>query len=372
MLLQGISIGTAADENVSLPSKGAPRPSVCVPPKPSPNAVRRCPTPQHLFSERCLCRKAANQGKLPVILRRAASPVPRRALSFAALALRVGRRKPLGGAAFAVLLLMVLVAAFADIIATHDPVVQDIPSRLRPPGTEHYFGTDSFGRDTFSRVIHGTRLSLYVGVASVCLSLVLGTVLGILSAYIGGRTDLMFQRLIDALLAFPSLILVLLLVTALGPSVNNVVIAVVIAITPQLVRIARSQALSVTQETYVLAARATGAPVSRVVLRHILPNSLTPVVVQATGYAEQAIFAEAALSFLGLGVPPPTPSWGRLLHEGAFGFLEAAPWLTLFPGLALSVTVFAFALLGDALRDILDPRLVIRGHQPRRGLAPRD
>ena len=276
----------------------------------------------------------------------------------------IARKKPLGALSAVVLVLMVTVAIFANQIATHDPIAQDIPNRLKPPGTESYMGTDSFGRDTFSRVVHGSRISLYIGLVSVTLGTVMGASIGIASAYFGGKFDLSIQRVVDALLAFPSLVLALVMVTALGASLNNVAIAVIVAITPQIVRLSRSLALSVKEEAYILGAQAIGASSLRVMLRHVLPNSLAPVLVQATGYLEQAVVTEAALSFLGLGVPPPHPSWGRMLQEGGHGYLEAAPWLAIFPGLALSLAVFSFALLGDALRDVLDPRLSIRGSRP--------
>ena len=270
--------------------------------------------------------------------------------------LAIGKNKPLGAAAFIILLLIVASAFLADLIAVHGPNEQNIPSRLRPPSIEFFFGTDSFGRDTFSRVVHGARISLYVGVLSMGLSAVIGLVIGTVSGYVGGRLDLAIQRFVDILLAFPSLILALLMVTALGPSTQNVLIAVVVAITPQIVRLARSQTLSIKEANYIVATQAIGATSWRIIWRHIVPNALSSVVVQATGYVEQGIITEATLSFLGLGVPPPNPSWGRMLQEGATGFLEIAPWLTVFPGLALALTVFGFALLGDAARDILDPR----------------
>jgi peptide/nickel transport system permease protein len=254
---------------------------------------------------------------------------------------------------------LALVAAFAEQIATHDPLAQDIPNALLPPGADgHWFGADRFGRDVFSRVVYGARVSLYVGLVSVLVGTSIGVLLGVVSGYWGGRFDLLLQRFVDTLLAFPSLVLALILVAAVGPSVEGVIAAVVLAFTPQIVRLARSQALAVVGESYVMAAQAMGAGPVRIVLRHILPNSIAPVLVHATGFLEGAVVAEASLSFLGLGIPPPYPSWGRMLQEGAgAGYLEAAPWLVIFPGVALSLTVFAVAVLGDALRDVLDPRL---------------
>ena len=270
------------------------------------------------------------------------------------------RRKPLGAAGLAVMLALVVLALFADQIATHDPLGQDIDNRLRAPGSDFFFGTDSFGRDTFSRVVHGARVSLYVGVVSVAIAVAAGAVLGVASAYFGGKLDLLFQRFVDGLMAFPTLVLALVLVAALGASANNVVLAIIIAVTPQTARLTRSSALSVRQEMYIDAAEAMGAQPWRVIVLHMLTNALTPVVVLMPVLLEQAIIAEAAMSFLGLGVPPPEPSWGRMLKEGTDGYLEAAPWLTYFPALALTLTVFSASMIGDALRDILDPRFASR------------
>ena len=267
------------------------------------------------------------------------------------------RRKPLGAVAVMVLAAMAVAAIFAGQVSPNDPLAQDIPNRLKPPGGDFLFGTDSFGRDTFSRVVHGARVSAYVGGLSVVLATIAGVLIGVASAYIGGKLDLVLQRVVDSIIAFPSLVLALVMVAILGPSLNNIVAAITVALTPQVARIARAQAFSVKQETYVAAAVSIGARPTRIMLRHILPNSLAAIVVQASGYLEQAVVAEAALSFLGLGVPPPFPSWGRMLQEGSQGYMEVAPWLILFPGLALALAVFSFAVIGDALRDLLDPRM---------------
>lgn len=270
------------------------------------------------------------------------------------------KRKPLGTICAAIIFVMAVGAIFAGEIASHDPLEQNISKRLSPPGREHFFGSDSFGRDTFSRVVYGARVSLYVGTISVAIAAALGSVIGIISAYVGGKFDMGLQRGVDAFLAFPSLVLALVLVASLGASVSNVIIAITTAITPQMVRLSRSLAMVVKEEDYVLAAQSVGCLSTRTIFRHILPNCLAPLVVQASGYLEQAVVAEAALSFLGLGVPPPHSSWGRMLHEGAQGYLEVAPWLTLFPGLALSLAVLCFSLAGDAMRDLLDPHISLR------------
>ena len=267
------------------------------------------------------------------------------------------KAKPLGALGAVILLLMIASAVFADQIAARDPLLQDIPNRLRSPGSEFLFGTDRFGRDMFSRVIYGTRVSLYVGLISVAVSTAAGGLIGIASGYLGGKPDLLMQRVVDALMAFPTLVMALIIVAAFGSSISNVIIAIVVALTPRMVRISRAQALSVREELYIVASQSIGVKPFRVMIRHILPNSLAPIIVLATGYLAEAVIAEAALSFLGLGVPPPDPSWGRMLQEGAREYLERAPWLTIFPGIALSLAVFGFTLFGDALRDVLDPRL---------------
>ena len=270
---------------------------------------------------------------------------------------RAARRYPLGAVGASVLILLVLGAAFAAQIAPYDPLDQDVPNKWHPPSGQFWLGTDDLGRDVFSRIMFGSRVSLYVGLVSVLLGTTWGTLVGVASGYFGGRFDLLTQRLVDTLMGFPNLVLAIMMVVALGASINNVTIAIAVTMTPRMVRVSRSSALSVREEVYVLAANAIGARATRIILRHVIPNSLAPVFVLATGYMGTAIVSEASLSFLGLGVPPPHPSWGRMIQYGARGFLESAPWLTLFPGLALSAVVFSFAFFGDALRDALDPKL---------------
>ena len=268
-----------------------------------------------------------------------------------------GQRKPLGLIGGVTLVFLVAVAVFAPLVAPFDPTVQDIPNRLRPPGGRYLFGTDTYGRDVFSQIVYGGRVSLYVGLLSVVIGTFSGVIIGVASGYLGGLFDLLVQRLVDALLGFPPLVLALVLVVSMGPSINSVVFAIGITYIPRVVRLARASALTTAQEMYVDAARAMGCGGLRIMVRHVVPNSLTPVVVLATGYLGTAIVAEASLSFLGLGVPPPNPTWGGMLQTGTRGYLESAPWLTIYPGLALSAVVFAFGLLGDALRDVWDPRL---------------
>ena len=267
------------------------------------------------------------------------------------------RRFPLGAAGALTLLTLVLVAALAPQIAPYDPLEQDIPNRLTGPSSQFWLGTDDLGRDLFSRILFGARVSLYVGLMAVALGTVVGTPLGVASGYSGGWFDLLSQRIVDALMGFPSLVLAMVLVVALGASINNVTLAIGVMLAPRVMRLARSSALSIKEEVYVLAAQAIGASGLRVILRHVLPNALAPVFILATGYLGTAIIIEATLSFLGLGVPAPYPSWGNLLQLGTGGNLESAPWMAIFPGVALCVTIFSAAFLGDALRDALDPRL---------------
>lgn len=266
-----------------------------------------------------------------------------------------GRRKPLGAAALVFVLAAVAIALGAEVIAPHDPLAHDTENRFLPPSMSFFMGTDNFGRDVLSRVVYGARASLGVGIVSILIVTVIGTALGILSAFLGGLTDLVGQRLTDALTAFPAVVMALVLVAAFGPSTQMVVIAIVVALTPQMIRVARARCLEVKVQEYVVAARAVGASGLRIMLCHILPNTLGSVLVLGTGYVGQAMVLEAALSYLGFGVPPPEPSWGRMIYEGAHLYLETAPWLTLFPGLALSLVALSFTILGDALRDALDP-----------------
>ena len=265
-------------------------------------------------------------------------------------------RYPLGAIGAVTLLALAAVAVFAPWIATGDPFIHDPAGRLTGPSAQYWLGADSLGRDLFSRIVYGARISLYVGFSSVLVAVSVGTVFGVTSAYLGGRFDLILQRVVDAFLGFPNLLLALLMMVALGASLNNLTLAISVGYIPTVVRLSRSSALSITEEVYVAAARATGCTNARIVLRHVLPNAVAPVFVLATAQLGSAIVSEAGLSFLGLGAPPPTPSWGAMINEGARE-LEIAPWIATFPGLALSVVVLAFALLGDALRDHLDPRL---------------
>jgi len=253
---------------------------------------------------------------------------------------------------------MVVIAAAAPLIAPLSPSAQFSDAVLKGPGAveRHVLGTDDFGRDVLSRIIWGARISLQVGLASVIFGFAIGVPLGILAGYQGGRVETSIMRCADMLMAFPTLLLALIIVTALGGSLANEILAIGVALTPNFVRLARSLALSIRDQDYILAARALGTGQLRVMARHVFPNALYALVVVATLYIATAIRTEAGLSFLGLGIPPPTPSWGNILSEGR-QYIKCCPWITTFSGLAIMLAVLAFNLMGDALRDLLDPRL---------------
>jgi peptide/nickel transport system permease protein len=267
------------------------------------------------------------------------------------------RKKPLGAAGGFLMAVMVVAALFADVLATHDPIATDAANTLAPVSAEHWLGSDHLGRDIYSRIVHGARVSLIVGLASTLLGSVLGGIIGLLSGYIGGKTDLIAQRVLDILQGLPLLVLALVMSASLGPSIQNVVIAISIPIIPRAARVIRSSVLSIREMQYVEAARAVGVTHLRIAFRHILPNTMGPFIVLCTAQLGSAILVEATLSFLGLGVPEPYPSWGRMLSVSAAEYAQKAPHLVIFPGLAISLAVFGSNLLGDALRDTLDPRL---------------
>jgi len=256
-----------------------------------------------------------------------------------------------------VMLVIAVTAVLADLIATHDPIATNAAGTLARPGGSNWLGTDHLGRDIYSRIVHGARVSLIVGLASTLLGSGLGGLVGLLSGYIGGRTDLVSQRLLDILQGLPLLVLALVMSAALGPSIENVVIAISIPIVPRAARVVRSSVLSIREMPYVEAARAIGLAHLRIAFRHILPNTVGPFIVLCSAQLGSAILVEVALSFLGLGVPEPYPSWGRMLSVSAAEYAQKAPHLVLVPGAAISLAVFGSNLLGDALRDTLDPRL---------------
>src|SRR5215813_392345 len=267
------------------------------------------------------------------------------------------RRRPLGAIGAVVVVLMIVVALVAPLIAPYDPVAVDFGAMLSPPSARHWLGTDAFGRDVLSRLIFGSQTALLVGFGSAMLGATLGAILGVGSAYFGGKIDLYLQRLMDIFLSFPLIILALALVAILGNSIPNLILAIMIPMVPRAALVIRSSALAIREMPYVDAARAAGFRHGRIILRHMLPNVMAPYLIMLTAFLGQAILLEASLSFLGLGVAEPTAAWGLMLRGAAVQFAETAPWMAIFPGLAISLAVFAFNLFGDSLRDALDPRL---------------
>ncbi len=254
----------------------------------------------------------------------------------------LARRYPLGAVGFTIVLIFVLTAAFADFIAPVDPTATNAKYSLAPPSSMFWLGCDFMGRDMFSRIVHGARI--------------FGISVGLASGYLGGWFDLLVQRLLDIMQALPLLVMAIVMAAALGPSMRNTIFAIAIPLVPTVARVVRSSTLSLREQPFVEAARAVGMGELRIAVRHVLPNTLAPLIVLATAQLGSAILVEASLSFLGLGIPEPHPSWGRMLSESAAEYVRTAPWLVIFPGVAISLTVFGTNLLGDALRDILDPR----------------
>lgn len=266
------------------------------------------------------------------------------------------RRFPLGAVGAVITFLFVACALFAELFSTHDPLQTNAAMSLARPGGEMLFGADFMGRDVYSRIVHGARISLAVGVASTLLGGILGVLIGLASGYLLGWFDLLTQRVIDIMQALPLLVMALVMAASLGPSLENTIIAISIPLIPNVARVIRSSTLAIRELPYVEAARAGGMSEVRIAMRHVLPNTLAPFIVLATAQLGAAILVEASLSFLGLGVPEPHPSWGRMLSESAAEYARTAPWLVIFPGIAISLAVFGTNLLGDAVRDALDPR----------------
>lgn len=267
------------------------------------------------------------------------------------------RRKPLGTIGGAIVLGMLLLAVFADVLTPYGFAETNLRERFITTNTAHWLGTDQIGRDVATRILYGARISLYVGFGAVAIASVIATLLGILSAYWGGRVDILLQRIVDAWMAFPGLLILMSIMSLLGPSVLNITLVLGIATGLRDSRIVRGVALSIRENTYIESARAMGSGHTRVTFVHILPNVIPTIIVVATTGLSTVILTEAALSFLGLGVPEPYPSWGRMLSVSAAEYAQKAPYLVLFPGIAISLAVFGSNLLGDALRDTLDPRL---------------
>ncbi|MBN9511991.1 MAG: ABC transporter permease [Alphaproteobacteria bacterium] len=268
----------------------------------------------------------------------------------------LARRYPLGAVGALIVLLFIFTAAFANFIAPMDPTTTNAKFSLAKPGSMYWLGADFMGRDMFSRIVYGARISLAVGAGATLLGGVLGVTIGLMSGYLGGWFDLATQRVMDIMQSLPLLVMALVMAASLGPSLENTIFAIAIPLVPSVARVVRSSTLSLREQPFVEAARAVGMGEVRIAVRHVLPNTLAPLIVLATAQLGSAILTEASLSFLGLGIPEPYPSWGRMLSESAAEYVRTAPWLVIFPGVAISLTVFGTNLLGDALRDILDPR----------------
>ena len=269
------------------------------------------------------------------------------------------RRNRLALVGIIIVISVLVVAALAPLIQVHDPLQQNISNRLQTPSWEHWFGTDHLGRDVWSRIVHGSRVALMVGILAVGIGVIFGTPIGAISGYYRGKVDEVIMRIMDSLLAFPPILMALVVVTILGSSLFNTMIAIGVDYIPRFARVIRGSVLSEREKEYVEAGRMVGESDLSILFRQILPNSLSPLIVQATVFIAYAMLTEAALSFLGLGIQPPNPSWGSMLNEAKL-FIESDPYLAIIPGLAISITVLGFNLFGDGLRDILDPRLAKR------------
>jgi len=276
------------------------------------------------------------------------------------LPVRIGgflRKQPLGSFGLFIVLAMIVAALFAPWIAPFDPEENNFDTMLLAPSMTHLLGTDEFGRDIFSRIVWGARTAMLIGFICAFGASFGGLVVGVTSAYFGGKVDIFVQRIVDVFIAFPGIILALAIVAVLGTELYFVMLAITIPLLPNCARVVRASALSIREIPYVDAARACGYSHARIVLRHMAPNVIAPFLIMLTTFLGQAILAEASLTFLGLGVQEPTPAWGLMLRSGAEEFAESAPWVPIFPGLAISLAVFGFNIFGDALRDVLDPRL---------------
>jgi peptide/nickel transport system permease protein len=272
--------------------------------------------------------------------------------------------QPLGAAGLVFIVVMALVAVFAPLVTPYDPLTVDYGGMLAAPSWQHWMGTDSFGRDVFSRIIYGARTALAVGFLASFLGSTIGAIIGVMSAYFGGKIDMLIQGVMDILLSFPIIVLALVVVAMLGQKIVfgvdvNLIIAIGIPMVPRVSRVVRASALAIRELPYIDAARAAGFSNTRIIFRHMVPNVVAPYLIMLTAYVAQAILSEASLSFLGLGVTEPTASWGLMLSGSAADFYQQAPWMIVFPGLAISLAVFAFNLFGDSLRDWLDPKIKI-------------
>ncbi len=281
---------------------------------------------------------------------------PKRA-SWVRRQLALAKKKPVGAFAMFLILALLFIAVFSPLISPFDPNELRPQERLQAPNTTYWLGTDQVGRDVLSRLMWGARISIYVGILAVGIGIGAGSIIGLISGYFGGKVDLVLQRVVDTMMAFPLLIFALVLVTVLGPGITNMMIAIGVAVAPGDSRVIRSAVLAIKENTYVEAGRAVGITNTRMILKYILPNVMAPIIVLASLLVAAAIITEASLSFLGLGVQPPTPSWGNMLSAEGRRYMELAPWLAVAPGFCIMITVLAYNLFGDTLRDILDPRL---------------
>ena len=267
------------------------------------------------------------------------------------------RRQPLGTFGLVVVVAAAIAGLSAEWIAPYSPTANDFAAMTEPPSAAHWLGTDQFGRDLLSRIIYGARTALIIGFVSAFVGGFAGLVLGVGSAYFGGVIDLVLQRVMDVLMAFPLIIMALAVVAIFGTGVQNVIVAITVPLVPRCARVVRASALSIREVPYIDAARTCGFGHARIILRHMVPNVVAPFLIMLTAFVGQAILAEASLSYLGLGVQEPTPAWGLMLQGGAEEYASTAPWIAIFPGLAIALTVFGFSLFGDALRDAIDPKL---------------
>src|SRR5215831_9190621 len=272
---------------------------------------------------------------------------------------RFAQQRPLGAIGAVIIIIMILAALLASVIAPFDPLTTDYAAMLQAPSWSHWFGTDSFGRDVFTRILYGARTALWIGFASSLMGATLGAIIGVASAYFGGRIDLILQRFMDLLLSFPLIILALVVVSLLGSGMTNVILAITVPMVPRCALVVRSSALALREMPFIEAARALGFGPLHIIIRHMMPNVLAPYLIMLTAFLGQAILLEASLSFLGLGVAEPQAAWGLMLRGAAVEFAERAPWMAIYPGIAISLSVFAFNLFGDSLRDALDPKLRI-------------
>ena len=285
------------------------------------------------------------------------SPLPERRARVLAVLARFARRNPLGAAGGIVIVLLLVTAVFAPLVAPYDPLVPAPLDRLKGPSGAHLFGTDDIGRDVFSRVVYGGRVSLQVGISTVLVGTLIGAGIGLVSGFFSGWADILVQRLLDSIQSIPGLLLALVVAAVIGAGTINTIFPIAVILIPINARVVRSAVLSVREHQYIEAARVLGCADPRIMLRHVLPNVVAPILILSSIYIGNAIIIEASLSFLGLGTSPPTPSWGNMLSGQGRTYMEQAPWLALFPGLAITLTVLSFNLLGDALRDTWDPRL---------------